>query len=582
MAAGDKKISELDLVTTLATTAQIPALNNGSTIRVTVDNVLNDTNNRFWLNDAGTLAYDTFGNSFGRFHVFSGNTWVSGANKWLECPNFRANGSGYVFQLIGGGSTNHVNNSTSSSTVGGLGNNTYADYSIVGNGTFNIISGDYSVIGGGDSNESFGDFSVIAGGITNSSKSDYAVIAGGTSNVIPGTSLEAAIGGGSSNYATGTAATVAGGYDNTAYSNYAFVGGGSTNSCSGVGGVTVGGYNNRAGRGTTYPVIVGGTDNSIVGASSEVSAIVGGQTNLINNSLYSFIGAGYGNQVIVGSYDAVLGGDSNITSGDYSSCLGGKSNFSNTDYNLTWGLQSFAVHDGATVLSDKRAIAVGNKYSKADNSFNLYYDGGAYLSGTPLYVLGAETYASGKFAIGMKNVPASSTAVGRAGEITFNTNTGFFCVDTNTWKSIPLSSFGSDTNVSNIYGITIGSGVADYSLASVGTDDTWQNIGFDIQAVNITVPATAGTANYFIDAIIKYKGSPDTWGFRFHDGTSVVSNSTVTRYTYTISEEKESTLRAIYSTTASKTISLQALAQLGNTHPAFVITGTQISYLRLT
>lgn len=582
MANGDKKTSQLDLITSAATTAQVAVLNNGNLVRMTVDNILNDTNNRFWLNDAGTLAYDTFGNSFGRFHVFSGNVWQSGVGKWLESSNFRTNGSGYVFQLIGGANSNYVNNSVSSSIVGGIGNNTNSNYSLIGNGTFNTISGDYSFLGGGDSNTVYGQFSVIGGGTINNSYSDYDVIGGGIGNLIPGTSNSATIGGGQTNYATGTAATVAGGYNNKAYSNYAFIGGGSTNSSSGVAGVTVGGYNNRAGRGTTYPVIVGGTDNSIVGASSEVSTIVGGQTNLINNSLYSFIGGGYGNQVIAGSYDFIGGGDSNITSGNYSSNLGGKSNFANKDYTLTWGKQSFAVHNGATVLSDQRVIAVGQKYSKADNSFNLYYDGGAYLSGTPLYVLGAETYASGKFAIGMKNIPASSTAAGRAGEITFNTNTGFFCVDTNSWKTIPLSSFGTDTNVSNIYGITIGSGVVDYSLASVGTDDTWQNIGLDIQAVNITIPATAGTANYFIDSIIKYKGSPDTWGFRFHDGTSVVPNSTVTRYTYTISEERESTLRAIYSTAASKTISLQALAQLGNTHPAFVITGTQISYMRLT
>lgn len=576
--AGDKKTSQLDLITSAATTAQVAVLNNGSLVRMTIDNILNDTNNRFWLNDASTLAYDAFGNSFARFHVFSGNTWVSGVGKWLESSNFRVNGSGYVYQLIGGANSNYVNNSVSSSIVGGLGNNTYSNYSLIGNGTFNTVSGDYSVIGGGDSNISYGQFSVINGGTANVSYPNYATIGGGINNTIPRNSNSSVIAGGQANYATGVGATVGGGVTNRAYSNYTFVGGGNLNSSSGVAGVTVGGYNNKAGVGTTYPVIVGGSSNTIAGASSEVSTIVGGQSNSITNSLYSTVVAGYGNQVVLGSYDAILGGDSNTTSGNYNSNLGGKNNYSNKDYNLTWGNQSKALHNGATVFSDQRAI---NKLSQGEDTFNLFYTGGAYLSGTPLFVHGAETYASGKFAIGMKNVPTSSSSAGRAGEITFNTNTGFFCVDTNSWKSIPLNAFGTDSNVSNTYSFVYGVGAANYTFAA---DDTWENIGFSVESPTIVIPATAGTANYLLDAIVKYKGSPETWGFRFYNTSDsvAVTGSTITRYTYSATEERESTLKAIFSTSATKTIALQALAQQGHTFPAYVMTGCQISYIRLT
>lgn len=583
MANGDKKISELDLFTTLATTAQIAAVNNGSTVRVAVDSVLNDTNNRFWLNDAGTLAYDTFGNSFGRFHVFSGNTWVSGANKWLECPNFRANGSGYVFQLIGGASSNAVYGSTTSCIVGGSTNITVGDSQFLGGGQNNTISGDpWSVICGGTTNFCSGGGSFIGGGGNNFTSPDAYIF----------------LGGGFQNYADGAGATIVGGINGSLrQSDYSFIGagesntvdggsrnviaGGKSNTNSGVYSFIGGGHTNRTST-ASYTVVAGGYQNTIHGAGSDRCVIGGGLSNDIYSSSDSAILGGSSNEVYGGSYDFIAGGQTNITSGNYNSNLGGKSNFSNSDYNLTWGTQSFAVHAGATVLSDQRTIAVGNKYSQATNSFNLYYDGGAYLSGTPLYVLGAETYASGKFAIGMKNVPASSTAAGRAGEITFNTNTGFFCVDTNSWKTIDLDTFGSSSNVSNTYSFVYGGNAANIPFAA---DDTWQDIQYSPGTFLLVIPATAGTANYLLDATLKYKGSTsstDVWGFRFYAaGEGAVADSTITRVSYG-AQEVETHLKAIYSTSATKNISLQMTSEFGNANGLLAMTGAQMSYIRLT
>jgi hypothetical protein len=353
---------------------------------------------------------------------------------------------------------------------------------------------------------------------------------------------------------------------------------------SGNGSFIGGGVYNKTSSSTSDPVVVGGEYNEIKGGESVACAIVGGYSNVIDNSLYSFIGGGYDNSVIVGSYNVIAGGDGNTTSGNYSANIGGRSNFSNKDYNLTWGNQSRAVHHGATVLSDQRAI---NKYSHGPDSFNLFYTGGAILSGTPLYVIGAEAVASGRFAIGMANVPTDAGSVGRKGEITFNSTSGFLCVDTNTWRAFPLYStftppLPTTAAVSNEYGFVFGAGTDNYDFVA---DDTWETVTFSATSPSITIPATAGTANYVLDAIVRYKGSSDTFSFRFYNTTdsSVVSNSlTVSPSIFAANQVLERVIKVPFSTSATKTIVLQAHAVLGLTYGESVVTGTQISYMRMT
>ena len=48
---------------------------------------------------------------------------------------------------------------------------------------------------------------------------------------------------------------------------------------------------------------------------------------------------------------------------------------------------------------------------------------------------------SGKVAIETSDPPASPTAAGRAGQITWDTNYFYLCVGTNTWKRVPLSAW---------------------------------------------------------------------------------------------------------------------------------------------
>ena len=609
MANGDKKTSQLDLFTTLATGAYIPVVNNGSTVRATIDTILNDTNNRFWLNTYGTPAYDAYGNSFGRFRVVSGNLWVSGNNAYLESSNLRVNGSGYVFQLIGGATSNSIVG-TSSSIAGGSINRISVDGSFIGNGSSNTISGANSVIVGGVENTSYGTNSAIGGGSDNLTYSNYTTICGGASNRVHTSSTYGIVAGGVSNEVSGNGSAILGGQNNIVTSLRSVIAGGDSNTITinNTAAIVGGGFNTNTGAYSfigagnsnqctgPYAVIGGGYSNKIKGGSITSSSILGGNTNTINSSEYSVIAGGssntmYWDNTTANSYNFIAGGQSNSTSGNYNSNLGGRSNYSNKDYNLTWGRQSYAIHNGATVLSDQRA---SNKYSQGVDTFNLFYTGGAYLSGTPLYVLGAEAYVSGKFAIGMSNVPTSASSAGRAGEITFNGTSGFFCTATNTWKAFPLFGFTDPMPatgaVSNNYGFVFGAGTNYTYPVGPSTDANFTTITFAAgQSPTITIPApTAGTANYVVDALIRYKGSdPDTYAFRLYDTTdsAVLGNTSISSYELgNLSVIRERAIKVPVSVSAAKTIVLQSYAvdSGGNNASYILASGTQISYMRMT
>lgn len=618
MANGDKKTSQLDSFSTLATGAYIPVVNNGTTVRATIDAILNDTNNRSYLNTNGVPIYDVYGNSYGRFRVVSGNLWVSGNGAFLQASNARINGTGFVFQLVGGTTGNSVVG-TSSSIAGGASNHTFANYSFIGNGNINNVSGLNSVIVGGYTNTSYGDYSSIVGGARNIAFSNYVVVDGGDTNRIYTNSNYGTIGGGYNHSLSGVASSIAGGDSNTIVLSYSTIGGGKSNTINSTNSVIAGGLSNTittnntsaivggelninsgtysyigAGYGNRcvgpYSVIDGGFSNRINGTSITASTIGGGYTNVINSSEYSVIAGGSSNVMhwdgsTVTNYNFIGGGENNIASGNYNSILGGKSNYANKNYNTVGGRQSYAVHNGAMVFSDQRS---SNKYSQGIDTFNLFFTGGAYLSGTPLYVLGSETYLSGKFAIGMSNVPTSASSAGRAGEITFNSTSGFFCTATNTWKAFPLFGFSdampATGAVSNNYGFVFGAGTTNYTFAA---DDVFETITFSTTSPSITIPApTAGTANYVLDAIIRYKGSvSDTWRFRLYNSTDAeaVPNSSVEYYTVGASSNIfEKVLKVPISITSSKTIVLQAAAVQGFTLSSQLVTGTQISYMRMT
>jgi hypothetical protein len=114
---------------------------------------------------------------------------------------------------IGGGRSNHINNSSILSTISGGGENYIASDS------------DSNVIGGGYLN-TIGDFSsrsVIGGGLANVVDEFQAVIGGGKENYAMG--RESVVGGGANNYAAGIRSTIPGGDNNETGANYAFAAG---------------------------------------------------------------------------------------------------------------------------------------------------------------------------------------------------------------------------------------------------------------------------------------------------------------------------------------------------------------------
>lgn len=106
-----------------------------------------------------------------------------------------------------------------------------------------VASGNYSVIGGGLYNKVTGVTSIVAGGVGNEATNDLSTVAGGGSNVAAG--VYSTIAGGYDNTASGYSTTIAGGSGNTASNSYAYVGGGSGNTASGVNSSVVGGQSNN-------------------------------------------------------------------------------------------------------------------------------------------------------------------------------------------------------------------------------------------------------------------------------------------------------------------------------------------------
>lgn len=590
----DQKISQFTSQNTLGTGAYTVFVDGGSNVRVTVDNVLNDTNNRFWLNTQGApVGYDNFGLSFGRFRIISGNLWVSGNGAMLEASNARINGTGFVFQLAGG-YTNTFRSNTYSSIAGGTGHLMAGETSFIGNGVLNTVSGTKSAIVGGESNIDYSNYCFIGGGYNNVTRSIYGNIVGGYSNLITTSANYSTIGGGFSNYVYGTNSVVAGGEYNIVRMNSSAIGGGSYNTVSGdaysysfIGGGTYnivsgnfssvcGGYDNRLST-SSYLFVGGGFGNYIHGASANDSVIAGGASNKIYNASDAAILGGTSNGIFA-NYSAVVGGQSNFASGQYSTVLGGKSNVGVGTYNLVFGNQGTALHNGATVLSDSRAVS---KYSQGVDTFNLFFTGGAFLSGTPLNVLGADAYISGKFRIAQKNIPATASSAGTQGEFTFDSNTGYFCIANNSWKKVPLYDLtdttpGTGTFVSNIYSFAYGAGTANYEMTSSFADVT-----FSSTSPTVTLPA--GVANYLIETTIRYRGSTADWyTFRLYDGTSEITNSFKAINDAPNLYYREASIRVPYSATSSKTITLQARCDSPSAGITQVITGTQLSYIRLT
>ena len=247
---------------------------------------------------------------------------------------------------IGGGYLNSGNKNYST-IAGGIGNNADGINSSIGGGFSNYVSGNNTVIAGGCRNTAIGCNAFIGGGEGNyvrSTLSSYldstvtAMIAGGARNC----SLGAVIVGGSCNYASGAtcydgndiigtaAAFVGGGVKNRAAAFGAIIVGGLCNSASGTNSILLGGCCNTVlGR---YDIIGGGLLNYSIG---DMNGILGGCCNYINVTS-SFIGGGLFNQISggFGGCSFIGAGASNkINRSNYSAIVGGQSNLIDTSGN---------------------------------------------------------------------------------------------------------------------------------------------------------------------------------------------------------------------------------------------------------
>lgn len=276
----------------------------------------------------------------------------------------------HLYNFIGGGNTNTINLGSYGTIVNGLQNTInsvtftagFSQGQFIGGGTFNQIIGTRtsgSAIVGGTLNtisaSSIGTFggNLIGGGEANSILSDagsspqYSVIVGGSGSVVRN-QYNSVLVGGELNSITHESLIGAGGRN--------FIGGGS---------------NNRIIIYGSGSVIVGGTSNTISGASA-----------LQNRSAVSFIGGGQRNTIVTNvsnmQFNTVVGGrDNDINASDGGFIGGGRNNF----LSGSAGLNASVVVGGESneiYFADYSAILVGSgnvinpvNDTRTDNNYML-------------------------------------------------------------------------------------------------------------------------------------------------------------------------------------------------------------------
>jgi hypothetical protein len=230
------------------------------------------------------------------------------------------------YSTIGGGSTNDISASTEYATVaGGLRNEVKAGQSTICGGADGEINGIYSFIGGGDENTVNGTYSIIVGGNANTtSSSTYNIIVGGNSNEIAAGDYNMILGGFNNDMTTTNDYNIIVGGEANAISGvqeHAFIGGGTLNSIDGRGGYIGGGQNNDSINASSFSTIGGGSDNRV---TASYGVVAGGDTNTAGQE--AFVGGGNTNQAS-GRYCFVGGGINNATSNVlYSTIAGGNGN----------------------------------------------------------------------------------------------------------------------------------------------------------------------------------------------------------------------------------------------------------------
>jgi hypothetical protein len=239
-----------------------------------------------------------------------------------------------TYNVIGGGYYHCFESGALGGVFSGQQNcNVYANYSFIGGGQANLISGctssiakgqaivtglgncicaippltiGHSFIGSGKSNTVSGGYGMILGGVNNFNNSVTGVIVTGLQNTNTNT-CDGFIGTGRQNTNSGQASsilngclnensnnfsTIVGGCRNTITGISTFIGGGSGHCASGSASVIVGGCSNLASGACS--IIGGGCSNKATGAYSGVMA---GQNNCAIVG-HTFVGGGLGNKVV--------------------------------------------------------------------------------------------------------------------------------------------------------------------------------------------------------------------------------------------------------------------------------------------
>ena len=222
-----------------------------------------------------------------------------------------------------------------------------------------------------------GNFGFIGGGSgIEVVDSVYAASVGGYNNDITGSDYSV-IGGGQNNYIEG--------------GNKNFIGGGSLNTISGSQAIVsaiLGGENNLITG--LNSVLLGGNSNEIL---SNYSFIGGGEEN-ITSGAFSAISAGEGNKTF-GLHSIIAGGQENIASGTHSFIGGGHLNTASANYSYAFGRRSkVGIYDtGAAVFSDGRdedSISSGAHTATLDFAGGVYvptsgmFGEGLFVSGVPV------------------------------------------------------------------------------------------------------------------------------------------------------------------------------------------------------
>lgn len=274
-----------------------------------------------------------------------------------------AGASGSV--IAGGGRAGSLNNVSGnfSSIGGGRGNLLTGELGVIGGGLENVIQNGstQSVIGGGFSNFVNADWGTVSGGRSNAVFSDYGTVAGGNVNIIFADSQNSFVGGGENNWiqpqgpAFARHSVITGGESNRVQSGLSFIGAGEDNVASGI---------------RTF--IGAGTGNQ---AQSGNAAVVGGSGN-VASSTNSFVGGGSSNQA-TGSQSAVVGGSENVAQGQRS---------------FAGGRRAQALHNGAFVWADGTTTVV---QSTATNQFTAQASGGVRFFTNAALTTGVQVAANG-------------------------------------------------------------------------------------------------------------------------------------------------------------------------------------------